>query len=388
MKTSSDILDSLSNSSNAFLDLVDSHEWKRTRKWSAEDSIESRLDDGLNSSSLELTHDDFQASSQTLCIGNPDYEFCEIDDTNSGWITEILDSASFSLHYETDAAIISFEDDLIAERYSFAHWTDVSGPLKPVFYSNLASSVFHVFLIFVATFVAYAEATGQGGTRPQPIFVSLVDSRSNEVGTPSLASVDSAASLPSIADRSRKNHRESGDEGIPRTEKLLDGKKSGSVNQGQDGPGISEAKTARLVDANTTKDKNSTDQDEVYFKSKSLQDSAASLPSVASIDKRSAATYGNQINEFKLKLLQAIHEAAYFPKKALRSKNFGEVLVSFAVIDSGELQDLKIDKSSGSKALDEAALQILQKAAEHFPRIPENSELKKLTYVVPISFRK
>lgn len=388
MKASSDISDSLSKPSCAFLDLVDSNEWKQARDWSPDDSIESRLDEGFNSRSLELDPHYFLGSRQALNILTPDYEFTEIDDLHCGELHQILDLEPFSPPDNIDEAIIKYEHDLILDRSSFSHWTDSSRSLKPVFYSNLASSAFHILLIFVATFVAWTEATGQAGKRQQPLFVSLVDSRSDEVCATKMASIDSASSLPSIADRSRKNRKESSDEDVPRTEESLEDKKTESSNQEPQGADVAAVNTARVVDSNPIKDRDSTYKDEADFKSKSFQDSSASLSSTAGVEKRSAATYGNQINEFKLKLLQAIHEAAYFPKKALRSKNFGEVLVSFAVIDSGELQDLRIDKSSGSKALDEAALQILQRAAEHFPRIPEHSELRKLTYVVPISFRK
>lgn len=388
MKTLSDISDSLSRTSSAFLNFVDSNNWNQMKEWSPVDSIESHLDDGLGSDLLELDPHDFQGYSQTLSIQIPDYEHGEVDDLDGNRLPDFLDLRLVPDFNDPDSAIDLIEDDLVAERTSFACWTKSFGHLKPIFYSNLASSAFHVLLIFVATFVAYAEATGQGGTRHQPMFVSLVDPRSNEVCKPSLASIDSAASLPSIADRSRKNGNDSGDEGVSRTKKLSDCDQAGSLDQEQENSDASAVNTARLVDSDFAKNKNSTDQDDVDFKSKSMQDAPASVASTAQHEKRSDATRGDLINDFKLKLLEAIHQAAYFPRKALRSKNLGEVMVSFTIIDSGELQDLRINKSSGSELLDETALQILQKASEHFPRIPEQSQHKKLTYVVPISFRK
>ncbi len=385
MKASSDISDPLSRTSSAFLDLVDSDDWRRMREWSPDDSIESRIDEGLRSSSLELYPHDFHASSQTLTIRTPDYE---VDDLDGSRLPDFLDLGSFQEHDDSDSAINPVEDDLVADKTSFACWTKSSGNLRPIFYSNLASSAFHVLLIFVATFISYAEATGQGGTRHQPIFVSLVDSRSDEVCKPSLVSIDSAASLPSIADRSKKNDHKSGNEDVSYQEKFSEGEQAGSLDQQRGKNEECAANAARLIDSNSTKNKNSSDQDDIDLKSESMQDTPASVASVAQHEKRSDATRGDLINDFKLKLLEAIYEAAYFPRKALRSKNYGEVMVSFTIIDSGELEDLRINRSSGSELLDKAALQILQKASEHFPRIPEQSMNKKITYVVPISFRK
>jgi protein TonB len=84
----------------------------------------------------------------------------------------------------------------------------------------------------------------------------------------------------------------------------------------------------------------------------------------------------------------AIRQASYFPTKALRKRELGETMVKFTVGRNGSVSGLAVVHSSGSKLLDETAVKIVGKAANHFPPIPASISKDSLDYVVPIVFKK
>jgi periplasmic protein TonB len=86
-------------------------------------------------------------------------------------------------------------------------------------------------------------------------------------------------------------------------------------------------------------------------------------------------------------VLSAIREAIFFPKKALKEGNHGEVIVKFAITSDGSISGLHIAKTSGSSILDEAALKIVRKAGTKFPPIPEAWNKESVDYAVPILFK-
>jgi TonB family protein len=119
----------------------------------------------------------------------------------------------------------------------------------------------------------------------------------------------------------------------------------------------------------------------------STQDSAASLPSTASAERRFIPAAGQEGNAFDARVLSAIREAIFFPKAALNQRHHGEVEVSFAITKDGSLKDLRITKPSESAPLNESALKIIEKAAKKFPPIPDTVYRERLEYVVPILFK-
>lgn len=254
--------------------------------------------------------------------------------------------------------------------------------------SSVVSAFFHVFVIFAISYTAYASPVGQQGGRHEPIFVSLVDPQSSIICITSRGSADSAPSLPSIADRSKDNEARKEREGVATCDKGEAPNETGEISQPENATERSDQRMATFVDSGTETSRKSANRDNIDYSSKSMKDSVASVASIGQAEKYSASTRGDEIHEFKLKLLAAIHEVAYFPKNALRTRKFGEVLLSFTLADNGHLEDLRVSKTSGSEILDEAALEILRKAAEKFPKIPEQSLERKLTYAIPITFRK
>jgi len=116
-------------------------------------------------------------------------------------------------------------------------------------------------------------------------------------------------------------------------------------------------------------------------------DSVASLPSVASEERRMLSAGGSDIKNFQSRILAAIREAIYFPKEALDRQKHGETVVQFSVNRDGSVANLSVSQPSGSTVLDDAALAIIRKASKNFPSIPDALAGESVHYVVPIHFK-
>ena len=260
--------------------------------------------------------------------------------------------------------------------------------------TNILSSVFstiaHLAVIFAFVLSNPTGSVGQQGNSPEPIFVRLIDPNSLIVQQSSLASVDSAASCPSIAKRSKGENDKSEQKAInpaPKSATEIDkGKAPGCESNEEaitaDGAGV------KFVEKDSSRSKTIEKNDDVNFDSLSMMDSVASLASTAGKETRSAAPQGEDAHQFKKMVLSAIHEVAFYPKGALHRREFGETLVSFTILSDGSIENLSVVRKSGSESLDKAALQIVEKASSHFPPIPETLGHNKLNYVIPITFRR
>lgn len=277
-----------------------------------------------------------------------------------------------------DAPIISKPYDLGSYRKN----TDIS--------SSLISTIAHFAVIFAIALSNHIGWIGQYGNSPERIFVKLIDSNAVTVQQNKHASIDSAASCPSIAKRSKKEQGKSEKETLNKPQKTVTETDKGN-DPGCDGSSdkaTTNEKDIKLVERDISSPKNTEKKDDVNFDSLSLQDSVASLPSVASAEQRSAAPQGEEADNFKKMVLSAIFKVAYYPREALLQKESGEAFVSFIVVSDGSIESLTVVKKSGSELLDRAALKIVQKASTHFPPIPETLGHKKINYVVPITFKK
>ncbi len=117
------------------------------------------------------------------------------------------------------------------------------------------------------------------------------------------------------------------------------------------------------------------------------ESSTASSPKVASNPHMRATSLGREIRDFQSKILAAIRHATFFPKKALKQKRHGQVVVSFTIKRDGTLVGVAVAEPSGCEALDDAAGEIIRKAADSFPRFPAAIGEESLKYTVPILFR-
>lgn len=261
--------------------------------------------------------------------------------------------------------------------------------------SNICSSIFaaitHLAVIFSLALTNPTGSTGQYGNSPEPIFVRLIDPNSSIVQQCSIASVDSAASCPSIAQRSKgeKDKRQhQTEEPLPKSAlEFDDGNRHGGGEGNVDTVATAKSE-ARFMEQALSLSRTIEKNDDANFESLSMMDSVASPESAASKENRSAAPHGEEADQFKKMILSAIHEVAFYPRKAANNRESGETLVSFTILSDGSLENITVSRKSGSEILDNAAIQIVEKASSQFPPIPESLGHKKLNYVIPITFRK
>ena len=260
--------------------------------------------------------------------------------------------------------------------------------------------VVHLLGICLFLSIPADSPKGLGGISERPIFVKLHEGA--EIDTPDMpsrASVDSPASAASIARRQPKE-----EERTPREEPKKEEEKPPAQPEKEAFP---EERTQEVTqrpesEPRPTEEKPVKDPvlaremvrpdasvpDGPRIDSKSSQDSVASMPSVAVQEKKSAVEAGEQVDRYKDKILAAIHQAAYYPRAALRKMAHGKAVVSFTVNKDGSLADVSIVGHSESKELDEAAVKIVHQAAYHFPPIPEELMKDRVTFVIPIVFKK
>jgi len=88
--------------------------------------------------------------------------------------------------------------------------------------------------------------------------------------------------------------------------------------------------------------------------------------------------FKEQFNYIRSIVLQHIH----YPEEAQNRGMEGKVLISFVIMEDGNVKDLKVLTSSGYALLDKNAMETVKKSAP-FPKPPANAELQlPITYVL------
>lgn len=307
-----------------------------------------------------------------ICFLDPAFD-------NSGLI------ASLGLEQEHSPAenFVFKSDDFIA-----AAPTSLSGYRRSLeFWQSLTVGlILHLTALSLLMTIPSHSFPGFGGTNDKPILVRLTELPEIEISDkPAPASMDSPASAASLARRT------------PKTEEK-------TIQEVEKPPPI-ETKPKEILKENLTKFEviGKSIKERVFAQewpdlertfegplnhSKSLQDSMASTPSVATREAKAQPMMGNEARTYRDLVLSAIHEAAYYPRAALRNKAHGQAVVSFTINKDGSLANVAIVKHASSPILDEAALKIVEKASSKFPPIPEILLRDQISYAVPIVFKK
>jgi protein TonB len=90
-------------------------------------------------------------------------------------------------------------------------------------------------------------------------------------------------------------------------------------------------------------------------------------------------------SKYLAELQRAIARHRYFPRKARRKGVEGVVTLYFVIEADGQIRDVRVSKSSGSAALDDAGLQTLKRLGRFAP-IPDSIGRTRWPLRVPISF--
>ena len=92
--------------------------------------------------------------------------------------------------------------------------------------------------------------------------------------------------------------------------------------------------------------------------------------------------FGRDNHPVLLKIKQAIDSNLLYPRRARMMREEGAAIVQFTWTSSGQLERLRLLRSTGSRELDEAAVQTIVRASASFPKVSHNFTLR-----LPILFR-
>jgi protein TonB len=82
---------------------------------------------------------------------------------------------------------------------------------------------------------------------------------------------------------------------------------------------------------------------------------------------------------------ERVRQFFYYPAAALAVRRTGLTMVHFEVGRNGQIETLRISKSSGDEELDKAAIDIMQKA-QPLPAIPDRMHTDRVDGEMPINF--
>lgn len=249
---------------------------------------------------------------------------------------------------------------------------------------------FALHLAALSLFIAVPSPSvpGFGGISEKPILVRLTETcEINTPDAPSPASVDSPASMASLARRDPKpEERRIGKQVAKEAPAQVEPKEV--IRETKTDPRLVHARPEVEFAASHKRARVEQSLDGPHNDSESSQDSVTSMPSVTSPERKGALKAGDEAQTYKDRILSAIHEAAYYPRAALRHMAHGKTVVCFTINKDGSLANVAIAAHADSGILDEAALKIVEKASSHFPPVPDSLMKEQVNYVVPIVFKK
>jgi protein TonB len=234
----------------------------------------------------------------------------------------------------------------------------------------LVSAVIHLLGVLVCGGLLQSRSAvfGLAHGDPDRIFVTVIAEEDVFAQAPTPGQIESAESKPAQpADEKEQPHKEE------KTEPIL------AHNTDAASPEFPE--TTELTPESPEPDTAVPDMETTQ------EQSQASLPQVASDPTRLRPALGTDLHDFQARLIAAIREATFFPKQAVMERRHGEVVVTFTVNKDGPVSDICLSRPCGSALLDEAAVQIVKKAAEKFPPFPRFCRQDSITYAVPILFK-
>ncbi len=264
-------------------------------------------------------------------------------------------------------------------------WTDTHCEFFRHKAGLILSTVAHAVALAALLCLSINTSTGgPGDLRERIVSVRLIDGDLSVPQEESPSTMDSAASAASVAERRQqvstdivKPSRWKAPE-RPATTATLREAMSDSLNRARK---IEEILQTRPLLHRTA------GHDQENLDSPSKADSVNSIPSTANSQRRMLLSAGSEMVDFRTGVLSAIEQSVFFPRGALTKGLFGQSLVRFTICRDGSITGLCCVSSSGSNELDQAALQIIEKASRKFPPFPKHVAEESVSYVVPIVFK-
>lgn len=112
---------------------------------------------------------------------------------------------------------------------------------------------------------------------------------------------------------------------------------------------------------------------------------AAKDPAIANAGAQCWVRVPPWATEYSARVAQILDQHKRYPAMAFLFRQQGAVIVDFVIDRQGRLAGSRVLQSSGSAALDNEALSILQRS-QPFPAFPDNSPEERLSFSLPILF--
>jgi len=273
--------------------------------------------------------------------------------------------------------------DVLSEMEGKGPSGDQSRSAKPLsFQAVVASALIHACLLLLFAFGPQTQVPGAAGNAGNVISVRLIATEELIPQDESPASVDSAASMPSTAGKPKTHRRPPAAQAAKLPPELREVGRRPEVTVVDEKPKLEEKEEEQ-----TEPQKEAAKKTKEPETGEGPMNAIASLPSIASVERRFITAAGAESKAFESMVLSAIREVIFFPKRAIKEGHHGEAAIAFTINRDGSVSGLSITKTSGSPMLDEAALRIIQKAAKKFPSIPDALNKESVDYVVPILFK-
>ena len=90
--------------------------------------------------------------------------------------------------------------------------------------------------------------------------------------------------------------------------------------------------------------------------------------------------------DYQAALQSGIEANKHYPRRARRSRQQGRCIVAFTVLQNGQIKDIRIVKSSGSNALDQASLAAVRSIDGQYP-IPSKLGRSRWVFSVPVQYQ-
>jgi len=88
---------------------------------------------------------------------------------------------------------------------------------------------------------------------------------------------------------------------------------------------------------------------------------------------------------YERQLAAWLEKHKYYPRRARRMRIEGEGWLRIRIDRSGRAQDIQVERTTGNRLLDRAALEIARRA-DPFPVMPEQDSRRELEFIVPVAF--
>jgi len=123
----------------------------------------------------------------------------------------------------------------------------------------------------------------------------------------------------------------------------------------------------------------------IYARMKKLT-ATLTLAALVSIGFASSAAYGDDVKNWRVKVVKKIAKKHIYPRSAISREIEGKARVKVTIVRTGEITDFEIVQPSGKSILDKAIPKMIKNLTP-LPPPPDSLPDSSLSFVIPITWR-